>query len=428
MNPHAHRGQALLAVILLALVLGAGSLLADGGLRARAEARAHARSLAALAEARSALIGYAISYAERHPGEGYGFLPCPDGGNDGSTDLGACGARDSAAFGRLPWRTLGLPELRDGWGECLWYAVAGSVKHNPKPLSLNWDSPGQFDLRDAGGEALPLATIDGRAVAVIFAPGPARAGQLRPHGRAIGCSGSDAVAADLTHYLDHPYPRVSADPVTITLSRLQAGDASAANDVVAWVDIDEIFAALARRSDQPAYLDGLIARAAGALSARLSDAGRADWLAARAPRHGALHTAPLPPAIVLELPADERAELDRWRDQMRFAACPEDEACITVQRSDGTERCAAVLGFAGERLRTGPTPQQRSGAVQRADPAQYFEGRNAHGFADGVALFEGARAVARAPSTPSTPSGPATSSSPTVAAAPTVNDVILCLP
>ena len=94
-------GQALIAALLLAAVLAAGTMLADGALRTRAEAIAHARSLEALAQARNALIGYAISYEERHPGEGYGFLPCPDRGNEGSTPIGACGARDTAAIGRI---------------------------------------------------------------------------------------------------------------------------------------------------------------------------------------------------------------------------------------------------------------------------------------------------------------------------------------
>src|SRR5690606_6213371 len=107
-------------------------------------------------------------------------------------------------LGRLPWRTLGLPELRDGWGECLWYAVAGSIKHNPKPLSLNWDSPGQFEPQGANREPLRLQTDDGRAVAVLFAPGPARRGQARAGRRPGTCSGTDA--SDLPQYLDHPYP------------------------------------------------------------------------------------------------------------------------------------------------------------------------------------------------------------------------------
>ena len=108
----AAHGQALIAALLLLTLLAAGGLLAGGELRARAHALAHARSVEALAIARAALIGYAISYAETHPGEGYGFLPCPDAGNTGSTPVGACGARGIAAVGRLPWRTLGLPELR----------------------------------------------------------------------------------------------------------------------------------------------------------------------------------------------------------------------------------------------------------------------------------------------------------------------------
>jgi hypothetical protein len=76
----AARGQAVIAALLLLTLIAAGGLLAGGELRARAHALAHARSVEALATARAALIGYAISYAETHPGEGYGFLPCPDSG------------------------------------------------------------------------------------------------------------------------------------------------------------------------------------------------------------------------------------------------------------------------------------------------------------------------------------------------------------
>ena len=56
-TPSSARGQALIAALLLVTVLAAGALLANGDLRARAEAVAHARSLEALAQARSALIG-----------------------------------------------------------------------------------------------------------------------------------------------------------------------------------------------------------------------------------------------------------------------------------------------------------------------------------------------------------------------------------
>lgn len=384
------RGQALIAALLLVSVLAAGALLADGELRARSEAVAHARSLEALAQARSALIGYAISYEERHPGEGYGFLPCPDNGNDGSTPIGACGPRGVAAIGRLPWRTLGLPDLRDGWGECLWYAVAGSVKHNPKPLSLNWDSPGQFEPFSADGNRLAVAAPDGRAIAVILAPGRALEGQIRPPGRPFGCSGSDSAQADLVQYLDEHY-LPGAGPLSMTQHAAQPGEPSAANDLLVSIGIDDLFDALRQRHDHASHVDSLIDRAAAALSGRLESASE-DWLASHAVLVGSLAIGTLPPAEALGLPAGERATLDRWRDQMRFAACPDGSPCITVSRSDPpvVEHCRAILALGGERLRSGPTHQARATPTERADVAQYFEGVNAVHLTTGEPAFDGA--------------------------------------
>lgn len=385
-------GQALIAALLLAAVLAAGAMLANGELRARAEAVAHARSLEVLALARSALIGYAISYEERHPGEGYGFLPCPDRGNDGSTPIGACGARDTAAIGRLPWRTLGLPDLRDGWGECLWYAVAGSAKHNPKPLALNWDSPGQFALEDAEGMALAVAAADDLAVAVVFAPGRAREGQMRPPARAFGCSGSEAASEDLPHYLDHPFATGGTGPQRITQGTLRPDDDTATNDLLAWVGVDDIFDALRRRHDHADHVNALLDRVATALSTRLAPGnGGEAWRATHGVASGALIIGTLPNAEALGLPAGERAPIDRWRDQMRFAACADNTACITVSREAAvTEHCHAILAFAGERIRSGASAQQRIEPAQRADPAQYFEGLNALHLSAGIPAFAGA--------------------------------------
>ena len=385
-------GQALIAALLLAAVLAAGTMLAGGALRTRAEAIAHARSLEALAQARNALIGYAISYEERHPGEGYGFLPCPDRGNEGSTPIGACGARDTAAIGRLPWRTLGLPELRDGWGECLWYAVSGSAKHNPKPLAPNWDSRGQFALEDAGGAPLPVAAPDGRAIAVVFAPGRARSGQLRPPARPFRCSGSDAASEDLPHYLDHPFAVGDTGSQRLAQGALRPDDASATNDLLAWVGIDDVFDALRRRHDHAGHIDALIDRAAAALSARLDPAnGGETWRTTHGVARGALVIGGLPTAEALGLPAGARPPIDHWRDQMRFAACADGTACIAVSRENGdVTHCHAILAFGGERIRGGAGAQQRLDETQRADPAQYFERHNALHLATGSPAFDGA--------------------------------------
>ncbi|MBV2263602.1 MAG: hypothetical protein KUL79_08595 [Thauera sp.] len=409
-RPGTQRGQALVAALLALTLLAAGGLLAGGELRARAHALAHARSVEALATARTALIGYAISYAETHPGEGYGFLPCPDAGNTGSTPIGACGARGMAAIGRLPWRTLGLPELRDGWGECLWYAVAGSVKHNPKPAALNWDSPGQFSLLDAAGRSLQAAGGDGMAVAVVFSPGPPRNGQTRPSTRGTSCTGSDSAAADLSHYLDAGHVRAGSGAIEITLHPATLDD-EAPNDLATWIGIDDVFDALRRRRDHARHLDELLARSTDALAGRLA-ASRDDWLRRHARPVGALAVGVLPSAETLGIAAAQRPLIDDWHEQIHFAACPDGSACIGVIRPAAPgERCRAVLAFGGERLRSGPGRQLRTTASERAEPAAWFEGRNVAALRLGVPEFEGAEHFRVA-----APERPAT------------EDVIRCLP
>ncbi len=383
---HGH-GHGLLAALLLATLTGAAGLLAQGELAARARALAQARSMAALAQAREALLGYAVSYAETHQDQGLGYLPCPDSDNDGSPD-GACGARGLGQIGRLPWRTLGLTEARDGFGECLWYAVAGSVKNNPKPERLNWDSPGQFELLTETGEPLPVAAQDGLAVAVVFAPGPPLTTQLRAGGPAGTCGGSADAAADLAHYLDRAYPHSIDGPLT-----LQQGStgSEARNDLVAWIGIDDIFDALRRRDDHAGQLDDIARRAATALAGRLDDA---SFIASHAaPTPGGLLTGALPAAAVLGMAETGRAAHDNWRDQFRFAACADGSACIEVEHDAPAETvlCRAVLLFGGERIRAGAGRQVRDTPARRADPTQYLEGDNAVHVALGVPTFAGAR-------------------------------------
>lgn len=384
------RGQALIAALLLVLLLAAGTLLAGGELRTRTSALAHARSVAALAQARDALIGYAISYDERHPGEGYGFLPCPDSGNSGSTPIGACGARELSAIGRLPWRTLGLADLRDGWGECLWYAVAGSIKHNPKPLLLNWDNAGQFALQAGDGRTLAAAAPDHLAVAVVFAPGPPLPGQVRPSAADRACSGSASAAADLSSYLEGAYPSPISGALTVAAGEQPAVADGRRNDLIAWIGIDDIFDALRRRADHADHVDALITTAADALAGRLGDA---DFIAAHSQATpGALRIGLLPTGAALALPAADRLRLERWRDQFRFAVCTDGSACIDAELDppSTTQACRGVLLFAGERIRSGAGAQPRLTAAQRADPAQYFEGNNARHLSQGIPSFTGA--------------------------------------
>jgi hypothetical protein len=141
-------------------------------------------TVAALAQAKDALIGYAITYGDTHPGNVYGFLPCPDidGTNFNKPAQGVpdptCGTQNVSQIGRLPWRTLDLSLLRSGDGECLWYAVSGTYKNSPKTGLMNWDTNGQLRVYASDGTTL-LTPADNQAVAVIFAPGTASPGQNR---------------------------------------------------------------------------------------------------------------------------------------------------------------------------------------------------------------------------------------------------------
>lgn len=120
-----------------------------------------------LAIAKQALIGYAVQQGSTEavpsrPGE----LPCPDTTNDGSAD--PCTAN---ALGRLPWRTLGINDLRDGRTERLWYAVSTNFKNNPRVFPLNSDTSGTIAVRDQSGQILHNAATGDGAVAVIISAG-----------------------------------------------------------------------------------------------------------------------------------------------------------------------------------------------------------------------------------------------------------------
>lgn len=120
----------------------------------------------ALMRAREALIAYAVSDPNR-PGE----LPCPDVDDDGRSTPGVeyVGANCASLIGRLPWFTLGLPDLRDDAGERLWYALSNDFRAGG-PVPLNNDTA--FRL---GHSSLTLTPTGQQSasnlVAIVFSPG-----------------------------------------------------------------------------------------------------------------------------------------------------------------------------------------------------------------------------------------------------------------
>jgi hypothetical protein len=161
----------------------------------------------ALSRAKDALIAHAVARADvvkpsEQPGR-LGYLPCPANDNGEGNSVGNCGSQNEAALGWLPWRSLGLPPLRDESGTCLLYAVSGSYKFRPPTSMLNEDTYGMFQVVDHNRNVVQGLNPEDRVVAIVFAPGPALQGQARFNNAGSQC-GNDAnnFSAYLDTYVD----------------------------------------------------------------------------------------------------------------------------------------------------------------------------------------------------------------------------------
>ncbi len=174
--PPKQTGAALLLFILL-LVVGAATMLVSKMNKAAAQYYRDDVTMKALLKAKEALIGYAVSYPDMiNPLQGPGHLPCPDRDNDGLLlTEGACSFSGNTFLGRLPWKYMGIDEIRDSSGEVLWYAISDNYRFNP-PGNINSETPGQLTIdSDASGTG-----DDEDVVAVILAPGKNFNGKSRP--------------------------------------------------------------------------------------------------------------------------------------------------------------------------------------------------------------------------------------------------------
>lgn len=172
-----------------------------------------------------------------------GDMPCPDMDNDGVAEP-YCSATQ---IGRLPWKTLGTDDLRDGVGERLWYAVSNQYKNNPRLLPLNSDSVGTISMRDSQGNLLYDATGITGLAAVVIAPGDVLT-------RFDGLVQSRAATNENTasHYLDIAYGEDNASFVEGTPDGFISGEVVIAgqkvvNDVVLPITRDEMNAVMEPR-------------------------------------------------------------------------------------------------------------------------------------------------------------------------------------
>jgi len=281
--PARERGVALL--IVLALIIPVLIYAVVAGLQRSAGdlARAQdAKTYAALAQAKEALIAYAVTYMDTHANQVPGYLPCPDLGPASIVDEGvtapSCGSSLESSMGRLPWRTLGLDALKDGSRECLWYAVSGTYKNSPNGVStststsnmMNWDTNGQLKVMDTDGSTYLAGSASdpsANAVAVIFAPGKALSGQDRSAASGTtNCGGNYTAAAYLetSNSINNSTLATPSSPALVTdYNSFIAGTGSDSfNDKLAYITRADLWNAIKRRSDFSNYLRALTRRAA----------------------------------------------------------------------------------------------------------------------------------------------------------------------
>jgi hypothetical protein len=159
------RGAAL--IVMLALVgVVAGALMLQMGKAAADRSERDRITALALGRAVEALVARAATDGNRP-----GSLPCPDTDNDGIPNGGGI-CSGAPHIGRLPWATLDLPDLRDGDGERLWYALSPAFRDDPGAgPAIHSDTAGELQVTGAA----PVAN----AVAIVFAAGTSVGNQNR---------------------------------------------------------------------------------------------------------------------------------------------------------------------------------------------------------------------------------------------------------
>jgi type II secretory pathway pseudopilin PulG len=415
-------------ILLVLLVMGALAYLIGNLAPELNEPRRERQTQEVLAQARDALIGYALRYRESQPDRVYGYLPLPDLGRSRNNNV-ACtppneegcdaanfagNAINTTVIGRLPWRTLGIEPLRDANGECLWYAISGSHQRVQATTPMNWDTLSHLDVVVANGSAslvAALASAHQRPVAVIFSPGPPLASQNR------GNLGGDDVTQcggnyDVRNYLDphtagalgvvtnylanvnnayavtdpntpkalSPQGRIFSSGGNLLPKACEAADCTLlANDSGLALTGDQLFGAIRKhalfRTDINAMLDRMVNClrdkfvAGGFAPAAIGGyTPPADKLAGHLPFDACYDGTKVPLAYY-----------DSYQELL-FVAKPSGAGTFTVNSDAG---CAGTLVFAGQR----GAGQQRVSAADRSALTNYLEGNNLASFTNPGTTF-----------------------------------------
>jgi hypothetical protein len=321
----------------------------------------------------------------------------------GSSDEGSsetCGNKNVSALGRLPWKTLGSPTLRDGNGECLWYAVSGTYKNNPGTDIMNWDTNGLFQVLASGSVTLAGSTTDTQAVAVVFSPGVPLGSQNQsrtPDGSAPACGGNytagNYLDSDASLTANNSSPSATANAITRFFA---SGATSNINDRIIYITKSDLFNAIKKRNDFGAFVTTLLSAATTCL-ASLDAPATIDFdtlseTAVTTPV-GNLYIGRIPSAALSACADSNKNLVVQWRDNLLYAACISG-TCLAGGYS-------GVVIFAGEKHTS--LGQQRISNADKNTWSNYLEDTPAAmltAFTTGDITFSGASSYSAAsPST-----------------------------
>ena len=405
--PQRQRG-AVLMVMLVILILGAAALLLNSLSSSTLRLERDNQTANALVQSKEALIGYAITYGDTHSNVN-GFLPCPDQGQNNTADgdgNGSCAAKNINSIGKLPWKTLGLSPLKDGNGECFWYAVSGTFKNNPDTDLMNWDNNGLFQIMAPDGISfLAGSSAVNQAVAVIFSPGPPIGTQSRtPATNTPSCGGnyipSNYLENDTIHSINNATVTTTANAVTQFISG-QVKDSSGneiVNDRLLIITRDEIFNAIKKRNDFGSFIaPSLINKAIACLGlATLPNPKSIDFNTmnesvgvSQGMGMNQLITGRI---STTNCTGSSNNPVQKWRDNLAYAKCSSGQ-CLKVNGA----QCRGAIIFAGERS----TSQNRISNTQKNDWSNYLEGDALNIFTSGAIQITGAPTTYN-PASPST--------------------------
>ena len=229
------RGGALL-VMLVILVIGITTAFVTSLSSTAISNQRNQTTAEALAQAKEALIGYAVTKTD-YP---LGNLPCPDTDDDGTSDAG--GSTECPQYiGRLPWKTLGLPDLRDSTGERLWYTLSRNVRRYASVRPLNSDTAGTLNVTGTKTE--------NNLIAIVFSPGSNVGTQSRSTTQTTFCTTTNTTILEsrcAANYLegsnDDPSPGAAPN-----LNYQNANSGIDFNDQLISISHDQIFSTVEKR-------------------------------------------------------------------------------------------------------------------------------------------------------------------------------------